>query len=903
MKAFLQIVAEDIFKRFGSNLNNIAIIFPNKRASLFFNEYLISQSDTPIWAPKYLTISELFSSLCDYKTCDSIEAVCRLHKVYSSIVQNPMTLDEFYGWGEKLIKDFDDIDKNLVAPDLLFQNLKAIKEIDKNDFLTKEQREAIHDFFKDFSQDKDSALRKNFIDIWNILLPLYEGFNKDLLNDGLGYEGGIFRSVITHFEDQETQQKLSRFQSYIIVGFNLLSAVERRLLHNLQKDYCALFYWDYDVYFTSEYPHHEAGDYIRQNIKEFGNSLSDNLFNNFKEVHKKAQIVSTMTNSGQTGYASEWLAENVTENARQTAVVLCDENLLLPMLHALPPSIDEINITKGYPLSHTPAFSRIENSFKAIAQDKVTDTDSIKFIEQLKEATKNEALKNEEQMEHKTSREEDILEQLYAESEFQTYQLLSRFERLLQQKILNVSFSTLHNLLRHLMRQTNIPFHGEPAQGLQILGMLETRCLDFDNILLLSVNENTLPPSMYVSSFIPHELRKVFGMTTVENEICIYSYYFYRLLERAKNITFVYNANSDGSSTGEMSRFLMQLLVESNLKIERFAAQSNSQTIHPIPIQEIKKDENIFKLLNPRKDKEYPQFSPSALNKWLTCQIQFYFRYIVGIIEPQPDTDVIPPNLLGSIFHSSAQIFYEEITHNSPHVRKEQLEEYLTNQEIKLLPFIRQAFEKEKTPFQTIIAGVIQRYLGALIKADYNIAPFDLVEMEEDHFLKFDILTPLGKRTIQVGGRIDRIDKVLNPETGQPMLRVVDYKTGGKREYPQSMESLIKPSATRAHYTFQVFLYSLVLCSKVSIPIAPSLFFVNHVFASDFSPYISWGKEKEKKSIFKFQDIQTDFQELLENIINDIFDLNKPFTPTPLKNDCRFCYYKDLCGRNTKEYE
>ena len=220
-----------------------------------------------------------------------------------------------------------------------------------------------------------------------------------------------------------------------------------------------------------------------------------------------------------------------------------------------------------------------------------------------------------------------------------------------------------------------------------------------------------------------------------------------------------------------------------------------------------------------------------------------------------------------------------------------------------MLPFIRQAFEKENTPFQIIFAGVIQRYLGELIKADYNIAPFDLVSMEEDHFFSLEIPTPIGKKTIQIGGRIDRIDKVLNPDTGLPMLRVVDYKTGGKSENPQSMELLIKQSPTRAHYTFQVFLYSLALCAKESIPIAPSLLFVNHIYASDFSPYISLGARNEKRKIFKFQEIQTEFQEMLESIISDIFDMNKPYIPTSCTSSCNSCYCKELCGRETKEYK
>lgn len=897
MIPFLKTVAQDVYARFGSDLSRVAIIFPGKRANLFFNIYLSEMSNTPLWAPQYLSINELFHMLSDRKPCDPIEAVCKLHKIYKSLAPDPLDLDAFYGWGEKLLKDFDDLDKNLVAADCLFQNIKAIKEIDNNEFLTPGQKETLADFFRDFSPETNSRLRQNFISIWNILLPLYTGLNQALEADGTGYDGALFRHVAAHIDDDAVRQQLSRYKAFIFVGFNLLSEVERRLLHALKDSYETLFYWDYDVYFTHLHPHHEAGTFIRENLREFGSALDERFFNNFSQP-KDLHIVSTLTNASQASYAAGWLRANKTDDARQTGLVLCDETLLLPVLHTLPPEVGEVNITKGYPLGNTPAFSRVEQRLQMLSKEGKADTDQLAVLKELKEMTQDDALENRKALRQHPLREDDILEQLYAESDYQTYTLLCRIERLVEQGTLELSFSTFHALLRRLLRQINIPFHGEPAQGIQLLGMLETRCLDFENLLFLSVNENTLPPSMNVSSFIPHDLRKAFGMTVSEHEISIYAYYFYRLLSRAQRVTFVYNANATGASTGEMSRFLLQLLVESGHSVQRTALQSphepQSQSQKSLHI--IQKDDSLKRLLRVRES-GFPELSPSAINRWLDCRLSFYFRYIAGLPEPAPQKGLIPPNMLGNIFHGAAQMLYNDLTVGNPLITKEQLAPFIKDGGIRLSAYVERSFRAENEPMQIVVAALIERYLQALVKADMELAPFEMKETEEEHHLLLTVPTVWGEKKIKVGGRVDRIDIVRHPVSGEKMLRVVDYKTGGNIESLQSMKSLTAPVQDRAHYSFQVFLYSLALCGETTLPVAPALFYLNHVHAQGFTPYLKWKLKDGEEPIYKFQNYQDEFKETLENVVGDIFNMDVPFTPTPQKRSCAYCAYKDLCGR------
>ena len=362
METFLQMVAKDLYHSIGNDLSRTAIVFPNKRASLFFNEHLAAQSDCPLWSPAYVSINDLFERLSTLKNGDPIRLVCELYKVFREETQSAETLDDFYFWGELLISDFDDIDKNMVKAEGLFSNLKDLKDIMPTpDYLNEEQTEAIRQFFHNFSPEKRTELKNRFINLWDKLGDIYRSYKQRLAKLGIAYEGMLYRQVM---EELDTSQL--EYERYVFVGFNVLNEVERRFFQALQDAEKAWFYWDYDIFYTrlpeNNTPpfRHEAGEFILSNLSLFPNRLPESCFDVMSRP-KRVRYISAPTENAQARYLSTLLAEdNVKEcDEKENAVVLCNESLLLPVLHTLPSNIKNVNITMGFPLAQTPVYSLI----------------------------------------------------------------------------------------------------------------------------------------------------------------------------------------------------------------------------------------------------------------------------------------------------------------------------------------------------------------------------------------------------------------------------------------------------------------------------------------------------------------------------------------------------------------
>ena len=351
MKTFLQIVAEDLYNKIGDQLSETAVVFPNKRASLFFNEYLAQCAGVPIWAPTFLSISELFKELTTLQKADSIRLVCELYKVYQEVTGSKESLDDFYFWGELLISDFDDVDKNLVDAATLFRNLQGLQELGQGaDFLTEEQANAIREFFIDFSPENTTQLKEKFVSIWNHLGTLYQSFRKRLHQQGIAYEGMMYREAIDRLDATTLPYK-----HYVLVGFNVLNAVERQLFDKLHKAGKAMFYWDYDLFYTNGQKH-EAGDFIKRNLRQFPNELTDQGIFDVLGKEKDVRYIAAPTENAQARYLYQWINAKTwdTRNEKKNAVVLCNEGLLLPVLHSIPSCVKSINITMGFPLMQTP---------------------------------------------------------------------------------------------------------------------------------------------------------------------------------------------------------------------------------------------------------------------------------------------------------------------------------------------------------------------------------------------------------------------------------------------------------------------------------------------------------------------------------------------------------------------
>ena len=613
MKSFLTYVAQDIIQKYGNNLSDIAIVFPNKRASLFLNEQLARLVSHPLWSPTYITISDLFRQHTTLKVGDPIKLVCDLHKSFVECTGIEETLDHFYGWGQLLIADFDDVDKNMASARQLFANLSDIHELDDVSYLTEEQKEIIKKFFSNFSDDHNTELKKRFLQLWSHFYDIYTNFNQRLEAQNLAYEGALYRRVV---EDESLE---FRHKKYLFVGFNMMQCVEQKLCSRLQKEGKAAFYWDFDKYYMKD--GNEAGYYIRQLMSAFGNELdylSDTeLYDSFNST-KDITYISAPTDNIQARYIHSWLMQNERyKQGRSTAIVLADESLLPTVIHSLPEEVESVNITLGYPLQQTPFYSLIQTltDLQTLGYDKDRDCYRLRYVNYVLRhpyaqyissayaelmgelhdkkiffpSRKWLCQKEDEGLEilfqEMSSGENfnlslvqyllDVLKNigtqartlddpLFQESLFRTYTLVNRLHELIQSGDLIVDIITLQHLLLQLMQTSTIPFHGEPAEGIQIMGVLETRNLDFDHIIVLSASEGNLPKGVNDSSFIPYSLRKAYGLTTVDNKVAIFSYYFHRMLQRSADITLTYNNSTEDGHTGEMSRFMLQLLVESN---------------------------------------------------------------------------------------------------------------------------------------------------------------------------------------------------------------------------------------------------------------------------------------------------------------------------------------------------
>ena len=959
MESFLKLVAADLYKHTEGNLAHTAVVFPNKRAGLFFNEYLAQESESPIWSPAYVSISELFRSLSPWEVGDPVKLVCELYKIFRRETQSTETLDDFYFWGEMLISDFDDADKNKVDTDKLFSNLQDLRNImDDYTFIDDEQEEAIRQFFQNFSIERRTALKERFISLWDVLGNIYKGFRESLASQNIAYEGMMYRHVIEHLNVDKLP-----YEKYVFVGFNVLNKVEHTLFTQLKDAGKAVFYWDYDEFYMKENRQavtHEAGEFIRRNLRDFPSPLSGELFKNLskpKEVH----YIASSTENAQARYLPQWIRNNLTTPEKETAVVLCNEALLQPVLHSLPAEVKHVNITMGFPLSQTPVYSFLIallelhthgfnfKSGRYTFQSVVTLlkhpytrqlTGQAELLE--KELTRNnrfyplpgELGKDEfltrlftplsgnlnlcirlsetlqqvagiYQANTSGTEDTDAFNQLYRESLFKAYTTINRFRTLIEEDELTVQSETFRRLLVKVLSATNIPFHGEPAIGMQVMGVLETRNLDFRHLVLLSVNEGQLPKSGGDSSFIPYNLRKAFGMTTIEHKIAVYAYYFYRLLQRAERITLMYNTSSDGLNRGEWSRFMLQFLIEWPHPITRqfLEAGQSPQGTSPITVEKtpdvMRRMQSLFDVRTNPKAK----FSPSALNYYLDCPLKFYYRYVAGLSAPDEVSAEIDSATFGSIFHYAAEHIYKGLTTHGKVINKEALETLLRN-EVKLQDYVDTAFKKlffnvpqnEKPEYngvQLINSAVIARYLKQLLQNDLRYAPFTFIASEMEVDEPIDIQTPKGVIKSRIGGIIDRMD------SKDGTLRIVDYKTGGDADTPPHVESLFIPDKKRSNYVFQTFLYAAIMCRKQpTMKIAPALLYIHRAATETYSPVIQMGEpRKPKEAVEDFSKYEKEYRERLQGLLEEIFNPEKSFTQTEIIEKCTYCDFKALCKR------
>ncbi|MBE6261009.1 MAG: PD-(D/E)XK nuclease family protein [Prevotella sp.] len=903
MKEFLAYVADDMLSKYGTDLSRVAVVFPNKRASLFLNEHLARSAGQPIWSPACITISELYRQQSGLQVADPIKLVCDLHKSFCQCTQSDETLDKFYGWGQLLLTDFDDIDKNMADADRVFANLRDIHELDDISYLTDEQRQMIHRFFSNFSENHNSELKERFLSLWSHFADIYHDFNRRLGAQGLAYEGALYRHVV---EDLKPQPSPLPYDHYLFVGFNLLQKVEVQLFSELKKAGKAHFYWDFDHYYMKR---HEAGQYISRYLEHFPNELdvtSEEIYGNFKHP-KHVSYISAPTEDIQARYVSTWLRENQRlKDGRRTAIVLCNENLLQTVVHCLPDEVDKVNVTTGYPLSQTPVASLIDiwfnlqllgrtprllRIFQRHPYARYISDDQQPLLQILREVA--------------TQGKDDISDPLFQESLFRAYTLVNRIDNLRQSGDLTVDQITLQRLITQIIQQTSIPFHGEPAEGIQVMGVLETRNLDFDHVLLLSCNEGNIPRGVNDSSFIPHSIRQAYELTTIENKVTIYAYYFHRLLQRAADVTILYNSSTEDGQRGEMSRFMLQLMVESPHTIIRRTLQSG-QSVQKWQPRPIEKTPHVLHVMQSQFTTQHPILSPTAITRYMRCPLQFYYLYVADIQQPDTpgDEQELDNRIFGTIFHEAADIIYHQLPR---HIDKPLLE-HLLKSKVEIERAVDEAFHRvipfaPKRGLQLINREVIIHYLRQLITIDMRLAPFTILGLE------FDVTRQLTPHTThyqpgKIGGRIDRLDLITNGN--DEYIRVVDYKTGSKLPKPMpDVEAIFQPENIREHadYYLQTFVYADIIrrqssltkvkatSSMTKFKVSPALIFIQHAGGNGYDPTLCIGRDPVR-DIAQYADR---FCELLDEKITEMFSPDVPFVPTNDQRTCSTCPYAHLC--------
>ena len=972
--SFLKIVADDLVNRFGTELADIVVVFPNNRAKLFFNNFLAEKiGNIPFWSPTYTTIQSLFIQNSTFQIADSIYCVCKLYEIYSAVAQRELgesflveSLDQFYFWGEMLLGDFEDIDNNLVDAQKLFRNISDLAEIEDNyEYLTETQRNALKEFFNNskFSEeDNEEGIKHKFMQIWNLLYPIYSAFKEDLKNDNIAYEGMLKRAVIEQLKGID--YKDFKASKYLFVGFNVLNKCEEALFKHLDDCGKALFYWDYDDYYMKE--GHEASVFMSKNIQKFPNAIT--FKKSYFTTTRPVKFISSSTENAQTKFLQEeinhWHKKGYKE--KETAIVLCNESLLLPTLHSLPSTVTDVNITMGFPLIQTPIYATLKTliemqtciqqsrskhfSYKTISSvlnDSYIKTcfkDAAKLGKELKEKelyypslqeiTYNEDLSllftcvkdpltqseepqltqwlveilkkiahsyqsNKEKEFEKSEQQqeiEDIYNDLYKEAIYRSYTAINRIYSLQKDGVLTVNFNTLTKLLNKVLTTISVPFTGEPIKGMQIMGFLETRNLDFSNIVMLSTNEGVVPRSGKENSFIPHNLRKGYGLTTIEHKNSLYAYYFYRLLQRAENITLIYNTSTEGTNRGQMSRFMMQMLADAtfDVKFEDISFEDSFSITEKKNTSYIHKNKNITDYLIHKYITKRGKISPSALNTYIACPVRFYLSYVLNIKEERELDDEVDAPTFGEIFHNTMESIYQPYAGRG-NICESDLSAIKRENIVQLVEkkFQERFYKSSPADFsgiQLVTINAMVEFVEKMVRFDKtHETPFQVIGLEKEVKTPIEINMADGKTiTLEMEGRIDRIDKKGN------YTIIKDYKTGGKQYSFPSIEELFEIGQSKYQYNRQILLYAYMYAKQEKLSdIKASIIYLNAEESKQECSFCDKNSGKDSATIDAYIE---EIEENLKKVLTEIFNPDIPFDTTLTQADyCKYCPYIKVC--------
>ncbi|WP_277092746.1 PD-(D/E)XK nuclease family protein [Alistipes sp.] len=917
MKGFLEEVAADLYARYGEGLSERAVLFPSRRARLFFVDALGRIAGRPMWQPEWVTIDDLTGEISGLHTGDRVRLITELYKVYSAYHNEPF--DKFYFWGDMLLTDFDTIDKYLIDAQMLFRNISEIKEIEADiSYLTPAQLRILS-FWSSFGEQADlSEEKRRFLAIWKTLGPIYRRFRERLSSLGIAYNGMVQRAAADRIRGGGFAFPEPR--RYVVAGFNALSECEKRLFGFLATAAETDFYWDYDSYYKDD-PEQEAGMFVRSNVAQFP-PRTELRYDNMRG-EKQIVSVAAVSNAVQCKYAAAILADlarrrreedsGIAAGARpalgkETAVVLTDENLLLPLLYALPADIGRVNVTMGFPLRQSLAYTFVERLVELqnhrrrkgdgctfyhadvagiLAHPYVAECDAAHYMLDVVAAVARQPYEGDD------ARQRVEFLAVIAEQ-------VTKLRNSLDECDIDLTAEVYTSLLRRHLQTLRIPFEGEPLEGIQIMGILETRNLDFENVIILSMNDDNFPGNhMAQASFIPYNLRAAYELPTPEHHEGVYAYYFYRLIQRAKTVHMLYCSHADDKSTGEPSRYIYQLDYESGFDVRKVEVGVDVNLAETAPI-EVPKDEGVMVRLERFVDAQSPAtLSPTAFFRYVACPLRFYFHSIARLEADDEISEEVDAPMFGTILHAAVQTLYARIAGEAH--PGETLRAMIRTGEVAqaVEAAINQNYLQDKHATAEDYSGnlllvkdIVIRYLrGGVMPYDAAHDAFSVSGLEEPVAYPFRFRAGGRDLEMKFAGIADRIDTL-----DDGALRVVDYKTGAPHLEFDGVESLFTGTGKqRLSNILQTLLYAMMLHRSRGCDVEPALYYVRNMNRPGYSPQLDdkqTGVKGARYTLYRER-----FEELLRAQLAELYDTSVPFRQCEDADTCKYCDFNVICKR------
>lgn len=944
MTPFLKEVAQDLVTKFGDDLQYCAIVFNNNRPATYLRKYLADIIKKPFFSPAIYTIQEFFAGSVKEKAADFYLQFFTLLKIYNELLAEeglaPMKSSQFFPLAKIMLSDFAQIDNDLVDADKLYREMEDIAEINLEfDYLSKEQYEFLAQFWQSYSEGKHKKQQELFIKMWRRMPKLYHRFHAGLKAQNYITNGQVYRHLAG--ADLASLDFIKSFEKgkIIFVGFNALTRAEAKVFIHLQDTNKALFYFDTDAYYVED-ELQEAGLFLRKNLNQLGlKNVFESHGNSFTSEKHDVNVFKVQGQSAQAKILNRVInAADDIEEVGTTAVILADESLLMPALQTIDDAID-LNVTMGFALASSTVFGLADLWFTTQLElrenDKVTYQTLEAFVThpltglsaKLKSNVQEALLKDNvisidltrlkkqggifEKFYHKVDdpsvlvnelldvmkyllsrlSAQKTLKKIDADLFVKTIEELTRLNDTLKDFVRDEEFHFVVQLIQKSLQSVSVPLSGDPLKGVQMMGLLESRNLNFDKVVFLGFNEGIIPKTSIGNSFIPDGIRRAYGLPVLENLDAISSYMVYRLLQRAKNINFVYNSLTDESNTGEVSRILKQLEYESNFEFN-YKALNLPVTTEPQHNLEIDKhDENIQKALKRYLTGE-KVLSPSALTMYISNPIDFFFRYIAEIKEPEEVTAVIEANQIGSILHKVMEYFYEdeinkEVTPEVIKLKRKGING-LVSKSFNFVMTNKEESTLEYSGMQKVILAIVEAYADIILNRDEADAPFTILSLEEKISTELEFELNGKKEQVKLFGFIDRVDE------RNGVVRIVDYKTGGDKLTFSAIEKLFDTdgkSINKALIQTLIYTYAYERQSGRT-GVEPNLFIVKTMADGK----VHFNSRKLVLSDKYLEEVKPVFLEELQTKVAELFDVNVPFRASEVPDNYSYSIYKTLFG-------